>query len=107
MNKWDSHKYEAKFLDKVKEFIQRLTPVDQAKVAANIDVMRLGRFSSVYIKTLKGAIKELIVKNYRFIFFIEKHIIYFVGAFIKKTQKAPRREIENAEKIHKIIKKSK
>ena len=48
-------------------------------------------------------IKELIVKNYRFIFFIEKHDTYFVRAFIKKTRKAPRREIEAAEKIHKMI----
>ncbi len=107
MSKENGHKYKTEFLDKVKEFIQKLTIENQGKVAANINAIRMGQFGSVYIKTLKGAIKELLVKNYRFIFFIEKHIIYFVSAFIKKTQKAPKQEIENAEKIYKIIKKIK
>ncbi|MDO8492414.1 MAG: type II toxin-antitoxin system RelE/ParE family toxin [bacterium] len=107
MNTEDGHKYEAKFFDKVRSFIQKLTPIDQAKIAANIEAMQMGKFDSVYTKSLKGPIKELIVRKFRFIFFIEKHIIYFVSAFIKKTRKAPKQEIENSEKIYKIIKRIK
>jgi len=56
------------------------------------------------LQTLKTPIRELIIKNYRFVFFINKNKIWFVGAFIKKTIKTPKVEIKNAQKLYdKII----
>ena len=93
--------YETRFFEKVKDFIEGMSSSDRAKVAANIYTMQIGEFSSVHTKTLRNEIKELIIKNYRFIFFIHKNLIYFVGAFIKRTQKTPKQEIDKAETIYK------
>lgn len=93
--------YEAKIFGEVHDFIKRLSSPDRAKVAANITMLEKGQFGSVHTKSLRNAIKELIVKNYRFIFFIHKNLLYFISAFTKKTQKTPKQEIDNAEKIYK------
>ena len=102
MDETTPHLYEVRVFRRVTEFVDELTYTDRAKVTANIKIMEMGRFDSVYIKTLRGAVKELIVKNHRFVFFVHEHTIYLVSAFIKKTQKTPLREINNAEKIYKI-----
>ena len=91
------------FLDDVKDFIKNLADADQGKINAIVRAMEMGDFKSVYIKTLKAPIKELIIKKYRFIFFINKNTIYFIRAFVKKTAKTPKNEIENAKKVYKII----
>ncbi len=93
----------AVFIDTVKEFIHTLSIADQAKIAAHTSVMRSGDFKSVHIKQLKGPIAELIVKQHRLIFFRNKKVIYFVGAFIKKSKKTPLREIRHAEEIYKAV----
>ena len=91
------------FLEDVKKFISTLPDVDQGKINAVVTALESGDFESVYVKTLKTPIKELIIKKYRFIFFIHKSTLYFVGAFIKKSAKTPKREIENAVRIYKMI----
>lgn len=91
------------FLDDVAEFIQELTPADQAKVAANVVMMCEGDFASVRIKQLDGPIFELIIRQYRFVFFRKEGTIYFVGAFMKKSAKTPLREIQHARNIFKTI----
>ncbi|MBI2631164.1 type II toxin-antitoxin system RelE/ParE family toxin [Candidatus Nomurabacteria bacterium] len=91
------------FLDEVKEFTEKLSDADQGKINAAAMAMEAGDFESIYIKTLKAPIKELIIKKYRFIFFIHKNTIYFIRAFIKKTAKTPKNEINNAQKVCKII----
>lgn len=65
--------------------------------------MELGCFDSVLIKTLRTPIKELIIKRYRLLFFIEGNLIYFVGSFVKKSNKTPKHEIDIAEKLFKNI----
>ena len=95
--------YNALFLKDVKDFVAALPNTDQGKINAAVTVMESGDFKSVYIKTLKTPIKELIIKKYRFIFFIHKSTIYFISVFIKKSAKTPKREIENGEKIYKMI----
>ncbi len=65
--------------------------------------MRSGDWSSLYIKALKGPLRELIVKQYRIIFFINTNVLYFIRAFQKKTAKTPPHEIEQAEQIYKIF----
>lgn len=97
--------FQAILLNKVKEFITTLSNEDKVKFRGMAHGMELGNFDSLYIKTLKTPIRELIIKNYRFIFFIYKNEIWFIGAFIKKTAKTPKNEIENAQKLYdKIIK---
>lgn len=91
------------FLDKVAEFIQGLSFVDQAKIAAHTAMMREGDFASVHIKQLGGPIHELIVRQYRLIFFRKDGTIYVVGAFRKKSTKTPLREIRHAMDIFKNI----
>lgn len=98
-----SNKYFALFFDSVRDFIETLPNNDQGKINATVVAMESGDFESSYIKTLRTPIKELIIKKYRIVFFIHQNTIYFIGAFIKKSAKTPKKEIENAEKIYKII----
>lgn len=91
------------FLDAVSGFIQSLPSADQAKIAANTVMLRSGNFASVRIKQLDGPIYELIVKQYRLIFFRKKMTIYIVGAFVKKSTKTPLREIRHAQDIFKNL----
>jgi len=101
-------KYEVRIFEEVREFIRDLDIKDRAKIAATIKMMEFGDFQSIEIKTLKGQIKELIVRSYRIVFFIIKNrIIYFVSGFRKKTQKTPKNEIDNAQKILNIFKNKK
>ena len=95
--------YEAQFLDSVKEALIKIPLTDRAKIAANTDMMRAGKFDSVFIKPIRGSIKELRVKQYRMLFFTQKHTLYFVRIFIKKTQKTPVKEIEAAQKIYDLM----
>jgi len=90
-------------LDEVETFRKNLSEQDKSKVNASITAIRSRKHGTVYIKPLKGTLRELIIKRFRFVFFVDKDIVYFVGAFIKKTKKTPIIEIENAEKIYKII----
>ena len=76
---------------------------ERAKIMSAVDRMASGDFQSVFIKKLRDEIKELKVKRHRLIFFIKDQGIYFVGVFMKKTAKTPKREIENALKIYQRI----
>lgn len=97
--------YRGLFLEKTREFITSLTLSEQGKIQAQVEMMEMGKFNFVYTKSLKGPIKELVIGKYRFVFFIVKRVIYFVLAFVKKSQKTPKKYIEQAEDIYKIIEK--
>lgn len=90
-------------LDKVEEFLESLPEKDSAKILAAIRFIGLGHSELVDTKQLDGRIRELIIKRYRFPYFQYKRVWYFVGGFIKKSQKTPKREIENAKEIYKTI----
>lgn len=87
----------------VETFISELSVDDQDKISGAIETLGNKKFDSVYIKQLRGDIKELKVKKYRLIFFIYKEDIYFISIFIKKTNKTPKNEIDTAEKNYKLI----
>ncbi|HEY4493720.1 MAG TPA: type II toxin-antitoxin system RelE/ParE family toxin [Candidatus Paceibacterota bacterium] len=92
-----------RFLQPAKEFIDTL-PIDQrAKLAASISVMVEGHLELARTKSLRGKIRELIVKNSRFTFFVIDETIYFVNGFIKKSNKTPKSEIDYAEKVYKLM----
>lgn len=90
-------------LDEIEIFRKNLSEKDRAKINSSILAIRLGQYESISTKPLKGAIKELIIKKFRFVFFLHKDIVYFIGVFVKKTKKTPKIEIENALKIYKKI----
>src|SRR3990167_11101947 len=90
-------------LKDIETFISGLSFDDQEKMSGAIDALSNKKFDSVYIKQLKGDIKELKVKKYRLIFFIHQEIVYFVRIFIKKTNKTPNNEIDMTEKNYKLI----
>ncbi len=77
-------------LRSIENFLLKLSPNDQDKISGAIEALRNKKFDSVYIKQLKGDIKELKIRKYRLIFFIHKETIYFVSIFIKKTNKTPK-----------------
>jgi|ERR1035437_779061 phage-related protein len=95
------------FFSDVEKFIKEQSEIDRAKVAVAFVFMENGNFEQLHIKTLKGHIKEFIVRSCRITFFRQDNIIYFVGAFRKKSAKTPRKEIEEAEKVYKIVKNEK
>jgi|SRR3989344_6617311 len=95
--------FEVYFLDKAKFFLNTLHSVDKNRLVASISSMRNGNFELVRIKTLKGKVRELIVKDYRITFFVIGNSIYCINGFVKKSQKTPKHEIDYAEKIYKLL----
>lgn len=105
MNEEESN-FTTLFLELVEDFIEEQSVSDQAKIAAAVSVMAKGEkeyWHLLRIKTLKSPVKELIIKQCRVIFFSEKNTIYFIGAFVKKTAKTPKSQIDQAEKIYKML----
>ena len=98
-----NEKYQTIFADNVNEYMDELDDNERAKIMSAVGRMVSGDFQSVFIKKLRDEINELKVKKHRLIFFIKDHGIYFVGVFMKKTAKTPKRQIENALKIYKRI----
>lgn len=96
-------RYSTVVLDSVTDFLNELPRVERAKIFGGIETMRSGDWSSLHIKTLKGPLRELIVKQYRIIFFMSGNVLYFVRTFQKKTAKTPPHEIERAEQIYKLF----
>jgi|SRR3989338_1570278 len=84
----------------VTKFLDELPTGDKAKIVAGVSKLEQGDFKSSYVKTLRGQIRELIVKQYRVIFFIHEHSIFLVCAFRKESKKTPRGEIEYAERVY-------
>jgi phage-related protein len=100
-----SEKYQTIFITHVNEYVDKLDSNERAKIMSAVGRMVSGDFQSVVIKKLRDEIRELKVKRHRLIFFIKNQEIYFVGVFVKKTTKTPKREVDNAlKKYQKIIK---
>ena len=94
--------YQVTYHRSATDFLRELPLKDRSNIEGDVNVMTSGDLHSPKIKTLRGPIKELIVKEYRILFFIHEHIIYFVRAFRKKSMKTPQNEIEYAERIYKL-----
>lgn len=95
--------YKVFLTNRIESFLDTLTPGVRGQVRANFDSLGNGDFRSPYTKKLKGVVRELVVGDYRFVFFIKGSIIYFTSAFRKKTAKTPKKEIELAEKYYKLL----
>lgn len=90
-------------LDEVAEFVDKLSPDNSAKILAGLRFLELNRTEVLSIKPLKHKIMELVIKQYRVIFFRFDAKIYVVEIFKKQSQKTPQRIIERAERIHRNI----
>lgn len=98
-----NNRYTALFLDSVKKMLASMPEADRAKAAVAITAMKEGYFKLVETKTLRAPIRELKIKKYRLIFFIQEEFLYFIHIFIKQSAKTPKKEIEYAEKVYKRI----
>lgn len=92
-----------KQLSEVAKFISSLPDEDSAKILAYLKSLETGRTGGLVTKPLKKKVRELIVSNYRMVFFVVDETIYVVDAFRKKSQKTPVRVIERAEQILRTV----
>jgi phage-related protein len=91
-------------LSTARDYIRGLRAAERGAIGADIQAMSEGDFDSVTTKQLKGPIRELIKGDHRISYFAFENLLCFVRGFPKKTNKAPRTEIEFAEKTYKQIK---
>jgi len=99
----NEHLFASIILKKVDEFIDELPGHVIGKIMDDIGAVLEGDYFNIHVKTISGKIKELIVGDYRVVFFLNSNTIYFIHIFLKKTRKTPKKEIEYAEKIYKQI----
>ncbi|MEX0877272.1 MAG: type II toxin-antitoxin system RelE/ParE family toxin [Candidatus Spechtbacterales bacterium] len=84
----------------VKEYLEKLSKGEQAKIASYIQLLREneGYLEEPYSRHLKDGIRELRPKNDRVLYVLVKgKKIILLHAFRKTTQKTPSGEIEKAE----------
>jgi phage-related protein len=84
-------------------FMDALSESEQLKIAKAVAALRTQDFGSIHVKTIRGPIKELIVRKSRILFCIENETLYLLNAFSKKSVKTPRNEIEIAENIYRLL----
>ncbi len=84
-------------------FLDGIADEDSAKIYAHLKSLEENHTEGLRVKQLKGKIKEIIIKQYRIVFFKKMNAIYIIDAFKKQTQKTPKRVIERAEKIYKNL----
>ena len=89
--------------DDVAAFLNKIPPEDSAKILAHLKSLEENRTEGIIVKPLKGTIKEIVVQQYRIVFFRIAGTGYVVDAFKKQSRKTPKRIIERAERIHKDI----
>ena len=100
----ENARYRALVLESARRYIDNLSESAQGAIRADIDAMKFGDFNSVYTKTLKGKIRELIVGRHRISYFVIRGVLYFVRGFPKKSAKTPKKEIEYAEQVYMLMK---
>ena len=92
----------------IDKFILGLDPQIQARVLRQVELLEKygNKLTMPYSKSLHGGLFELRIlgnKQIRIIYCFHKDKIYFLNAFIKKTDKIPKREIDLAMKRLKML----
>jgi len=93
----------SRILEKARESLDSIPVIVRGQIADDLGELCAGNFSAVYTKKLRGKIKELIVGDYRAVFFVQNNSVFVTSIFRKKSKKTPVREIEYAEKIYKLM----
>jgi len=100
-------KYEVRFLEPAKDFLDKLDTKSREKILFNIWKSRETNYPELFRK-LSGDIWEFRTrfkgKQFRLFAFWDKSstkntLVIATHGFIKKTQKTPKKEIEKAEKL--------
>lgn len=91
-------------LEYAQRYIDNLNESEQGAIRADIEAMTFGNFDSVHTKTLRGKIRELIIGSHRISYFSIGSVLYFIRGFRKRSAKTPRKEIEYAEQVYKLMK---
>ncbi len=89
--------------DHVKAFIKKLQKPTQPKVLRGIELIeQYGQYLAMpHVKKITNLLYELRIRGIqevRILYFVQEETAILIHAFVKKTQKIPRREIETAEK---------
>ncbi len=91
---------EFRVLDDVNYFLDKIPDDDAAKILAHLKSLEANQTEGLVIKTLTGKIKELVVGQYRIVFFVLGGKGFAIDVFKKQSKKTPLRIIERAEKIY-------
>jgi len=87
----------------VRKYLDSISEQDSVKVLAGIRALEAGLVDSIKTKPLRGKVRELVVKMHRVVYFGVNSVLYFVDAFLKKSNKTPERIIQRAEAIYREI----
>lgn len=96
-------KYGVILLERVEKYLAQQPETERGVLLAHIETLAQGSSTSVDTKQLKGRVRELIVGNHRVPYFLRDGVFYFVSGFRKKSTKTPKREIDYAVKIYKLV----
>ena len=106
MNSWSVENYiDPKGQAPVEEFLNPLPPDDRARIVHTIKMLEdFGlQLGAPYVKSLQGKLWELRIRSgrkaYRVIYFaFTGRRFILLHAFLKKTQKTPKKELATAER---------
>lgn len=90
-------------LDPATEYLASIGRSERGRMYSDIQTMRKGDFGAVHTKQLKGEIRELIRGRHRISYFKLGSTLYFVRGFAKQSVKTPKKEIDYAEQILRVI----
>ena len=90
-------------LEAVKKYIAEISHSERGSILRDIDALCSNEAKNVHTRQLRGKIRELKVGPHRITYFELGGILYFVNGFRKKSKKAPKREIEYAEHVYKLM----
>jgi phage-related protein len=90
-------------LDDVYAFLDNIPNEKSGKILKQLKFLEVNDVEGLKIKTLKDKIKELIVDQYRVVFFVKEETVYVIDAFKKQSQKTPHRILERALGIYRKL----
>lgn len=93
------------FLSGAKTYADSMTDSDRGTLARDIEALADAEIDSIRVKILARPVFELIVGYHRFTYFELDACLYIMRGFRKKSAKTPKKEIEYAQKMYKLLNK--
>ncbi len=84
--------------------IEDLPQKESARIYSHLDALEDNEVMGLVIKTLRGKVQELVVRQYRVVFFRIDGDIHVRAVFKKQSRKTPRHIIEKASKDYQAFK---
>ena len=98
-----SHTRQVLFLPGAKTYIDSMSGNDRGILARDMEALAASETGAIHIKLLERPIYEMIVGHHRFTYFELRGRLYVVRGFRKKSAKTPKKEIQYAHQIYKIL----